>query len=567
MKKELLCAAYLTDLVKNKNTPEFSKLDIDRVLGHLKRNKIPLLYLDHNENFNWFFNSDQFRKSYQEELKLCQRRKKEYLLLKRAFREAGIPLILFKSSGRFTYVGSDLDVLVKSKDRSRIYALMKELGYIRMSEGKGSEPYKIAYRKLYGDFSYYDAEFYENIVWFSHFTDANLLFERSKTSKNGENIEILSNEDRVLSVIAHCLYQSKSITLSDVTDIRFSIGRDFDYSYIFSIASRKGWINGLYRGIYLISKIEERLYGEIVFDSAIVADAMTHCGKRWRSWVGHNIEEIELPLNLPHWHIRFLYVKKIFSDQDVTYYSKVRDFIGVALKAVRGRVFKHNYGFLIAFSGIDGAGKTSMATEARRSFKRHTEISKKPKLTWSRVDGHRITNLVYKLSQPLIGKKFNTFRDVEKAEILRRYLPVRYIWTYLNVLGLLAKFLIKIQTPIILQKKVIICDRYNYDVIVDIISLLPDDDINRKIVTSLFRFLAPKPDVTFLLNVDPVAAYERLAEFDKQRLGIDMVRRRARLYLELAKGIRKLYVIENNNDIKSITNIVTKISLEKYFEK
>lgn len=570
MKEDLVVAARIVDRISNlplSTNFVWDESSIKRVLGILRSNGVELVHLNKiaKVNYSDFFNSKGYKVALKSEMELYAERRMEYERIKNTFFAHEIPLILFKSCGEFNYLGSDLDVLVRQEDRGKIRHILEYLEYPEYP--LVSEPFKRAYIKITDFLDKYKVECYENIVWYSAFANAKLLFERFRSSKMDPLVDILSDEDRILAIISHNLYQERRLRLSDLVDIRRSITENFDYDYLFGVSRRRGWLDGLHLGIYLVSEIERIFFDESVFPEHIRRQAEHRCSQKWREWVVDNTNSITMPLSLPRWMFRVEYVKKIFLDHEEPFIYRLINFGRVIGKSVGGHLFKEDKGFMISISGVDGSGKTSLAMKIKKGFCKYTQISKKPKLTWSRIDGHRIMNTMYKIMKLLLGYRFSELNNIEKVKILKQRKFFRKLWIIGNSVELLLKFFVKVKVPMVLRRRVIICDRYHYDAIADMIALLPSRNNLISVVEFLLKHLTPRPDVILYLDIDPRTAANRLSRHDRIIHTSGMIEKRVQVYRELFEKEQRIHIIDTTAPLDKIARQVMKIILVRYYSR
>jgi len=204
---------------------------------------------------------------------------------------------------------------------------------------------------------------------------------------------------------------------------------------------------------------------------------------------------------------------------------------------------------LICFTGIDGSGKTTLA-------KRINERLKKEGVNSQYVYGR----VVPILSRPLMemGRRFLLKRRKEdifhnyddyasqKRNIFKnKFIAGVYKWSILfdQVMQIYAKII-----PRLMVGKVVICDRYVFDtVITDIAADLnysADDVFN---MISKLLCIAPKPNVTFLIDVTEEVAYQRKDDTPH----ISYLRERRKFYLMMEKSF-KMITLDGSRNIEMV---------------
>jgi len=566
VEKALVIAAHIADRIVS--CPEALERDyrkqllVKKILSIFQTNKVELVYLPRRQYYSWFFDSEEYKRALRKELTILNKRKAEYKRIKEAFSERGIPLILFKSCGEFNYLGSDYDVLIKSEHVNHVGNIFNSMGYKIYHQG--SEPYKKAFIKIADDFEKYIVECYEGLVWYSKFGDHEELFRNSTPSPIDPMIDILSNEDRVLAFFSHSLYQEKCFTLSDVVDIRRSISTGLNFDYIFRIASDRGWLGGIYAGIYIVSEIEKRLFSQSVFPEDIRSLVSKKIDGRGKRLMERN-PPTAMPYCLPPLKMKFEHAKKIFIDKKEAVKGKIKSLFQLAWKMVMGRIARQDKGFIVAISGLDGSGKSTLAADLKRAFSELTEISREPSIVWTRIDGHRLSEITYRCAKLLGKRRFTEFNDFEKTKILKSNILFRKLWLAMNLSGVILKLFLKVKIPSLLLR-VVICDRYYYDAIADMVVLLQG---NFNLVKRLLCFLCPKPDVALYLKVDPSVAFKRLASEDRKFRPIDIMMKRALIYDRIFQEniANTIYILDGSLPLKRLESKAIKVVLTEYYGK
>lgn len=162
-------------------------------------------------------------------------------------------------------------------------------------------------------------------------------------------------------------------------------------------------------------------------------------------------------------------------------------------------------GFVIALSGVDCSGKS---TQRRRLLETLRNEGREPIHVWSRAGYSKRLRFLRKISNVVRGR-----RDKQRAEKVapkpglypRRASTLpnpihRRIWLSLALLDLLWLYAVKIRFWK-QRGRLVVCDRYLLDALVDFRVNFPDDRVEHSVLGRLLRRWAVKPDVAICLVI------------------------------------------------------------------
>jgi thymidylate kinase len=200
--------------------------------------------------------------------------------------------------------------------------------------------------------------------------------------------------------------------------------------------------------------------------------------------------------------------------------------------------------FLITFSGIDGAGKTTQIEHLssylekqglrvrRLSFWDHVAV-------WSNFRagvGHQTVD-----SGARDRRAERSFTPKNNKHVRKWYLTVARSGLYLLDVVRLYRLL---DSPSVRDSDVVIFDRYIYDQVANI------DSQSRaaRIYGKLLLQQAPAPDLAFVLDASPAEAFARKPEYP-----LEFMHRNRQTFLRLRELVPKLIIISEGveNDVKS----------------
>lgn len=203
-------------------------------------------------------------------------------------------------------------------------------------------------------------------------------------------------------------------------------------------------------------------------------------------------------------------------------------------------------GQLIAFSGIDGAGKSTQIDLLLRSLR---ERGKRPVYLWTRGGYTGPFNALKTLIRRIIGRKFPpSGRNDERDKAFKKKW-VRTLWLILAILDLMLVYGIYMRISRTFGR-VVIADRYLWDTWIDFRLNFPDVDIDQWILWKILVWISPKPDAAFLLLV-PVEECLRRSKLKNEPFpdSEDVLKRRLILYkgfsyqLHILDGLKPIDVI------------------------
>lgn len=165
---------------------------------------------------------------------------------------------------------------------------------------------------------------------------------------------------------------------------------------------------------------------------------------------------------------------------------------------------------LICFTGIDGSGKTALSKElvkllnnngieCKYVYGRLELLILRPFITIGRKIFLRDKDMFKDYAEYSNAKK----RAIESNSLLSKVYQQILLFDYL------LQLLFKIRLPLFFGRN-IVCDRYVYDTV--IIDLSVDMDYSETKIKKLLKkcfYIAPKPDLVFLIDLPEEIAYQR----------------------------------------------------------
>ena len=201
----------------------------------------------------------------------------------------------------------------------------------------------------------------------------------------------------------------------------------------------------------------------------------------------------------------------------------------------------------ICFSGIDGAGKSTLArdlvAEMERRGIRSLYVYNRLRLVISKP-ALWVARVLFLRGKDIFGD-YEEYSRARKAVFRKRLLSVAY--EQLLLTDYFFQVLFKVAVPLALGRN-IVCDRYVYDTVVTDLAVDMNYTQERtKRVLKLYLRVLPKPDIVFLVDVPEEVAYGRKDDVPS----IDYLKERRHIYLEVGQQ-HGMIVLDGSKDLASL---------------
>jgi len=482
----------------------------------------------------------------------------EFLRVREAWGQAGIPCLAFKSAGTspsFPYTSDNLDLLVPPGDCPRARALLEGLGYVWLRNT--DEPRKFLFRRFVGGRSLLAVHVHAWVGWDVEFLGES-IWRRARPAPDDPQLTVPGPEDCLLVNVAHALYENKRFTLYDLHKVAAHwASPSLDWAYVEETARRRGWHDGLLLGLLACTCMEEGLLGRTTAPPQAV--------RRWQRalraypwahayWRHLRRSPAAAPFPISFALSKLLYYRKVLTDQERSPSRRPADLLRVlawGLKQKSG--LRPQPGLLVSLSGLDGAGKSTVAAALGAALRTSGVRSR---LVWTRCGCSPPYRALAALARRLRG-----------GHGAARWRPqagspsLAALWAWANAADVLLSLAWRAWLPRLLGT-VVVCDRYSYDAAVEVASRLGPRGGLAALAPRWLLALSPCPDFAFLLDVPPGVARARAQE----EAPLSLLAAQRQLYLRLARE-HGLQVVDASGEGSAACDLVTLTVLRGYQDR
>ncbi len=216
-------------------------------------------------------------------------------------------------------------------------------------------------------------------------------------------------------------------------------------------------------------------------------------------------------------------------------------------------------GQLIAFSGIDGAGKSTQINLLMHHFKK---IGEKPVYLWSRPGYSPLFNMLKFVLRFTLGKRIPPpGRSEQREKMINKYW-IRNIWVSVALFDLALVYGIYVRL-LIVSGKTIVADRYLWDSWIDFKLNFPEINISERPLWKLVKRIAHKPDKTFLLLIPVKESLKRSIQKKEPFADTeDRLRKRLDFYQGLTQP-NEFYLMDCMQPINIVADEIKNVFINK----
>lgn len=504
-------AAALADpLDDTRSTAVFDGIDPERVIGLLQANKVPLVEISGGE----LARSHVWREALAREERMRDELAAEFAEVAQGLASRGITPVLFKSAGGLPYRSSNVDLLVRPEEISRAAELFEELGHLRFPHYR--EDHKILFRRFHQGRSVICLHLHDAVSWGRiMILPGDEVVERARQPRTAERgFLVASSEDLLLVTLAHSLYETDQIRLSDLRALRVcTADAALDWPRVTQRVERQGWLVGFSSILMVISSLEKHIFGATTVPERVRDEAgATLEGSRWaRVYVDRMMRRAEdgdppLPYLLSRVWSKVHAVLLMMSRSGRSTGERLADLLSTAWNLFTNRLkLRCRPPVLVSLTGLDGSGKSSAIRVLHEAM---TLCEIPTRVVWSRGGFTMPLQAAKRVARSMLGSRLPGPAETEQK---RRWLSGPFAGTVFAALVVAEQslhYLLRVRMPRLLGRS-ILCDRFAYDTVADLEAKLDGGRGVVRLAGALVRGLAPRPDLAILLRLAPEAAERR----------------------------------------------------------
>tara|TARA_R110001583_G_scaffold56717_1_gene170925 strand:+ start:14917 stop:15573 length:657 start_codon:yes stop_codon:yes gene_type:complete len=194
----------------------------------------------------------------------------------------------------------------------------------------------------------------------------------------------------------------------------------------------------------------------------------------------------------------------------------------------------------IAFSGLDGAGKSTQIDLLKNHF-----VSKKKTVLvfWSRGGYTPGFDFLKKGLRLIAGKKLPKSGNSEERDKAISNPKIQRIWLYVALLDMIFYYSIYLRIQKVFFGKTIICDRYIYDTYIDFKLTFPSQEFERFFLWKTLNRLALKPSKHFVALISVEESLKRsIIKGEPFPDTAETLKNRLSFYQEYLKSPNSIYI-------------------------
>lgn len=488
---------------------EIPAADAAEVVALLRRNKVPLVGLDRLPE------AEAFRRALEEERAIRAALAAEVGEVVDRLAGEGIVPVLFKSAGALPYLSSNVDLLVDPSRMRDAARLLATSGHHLVPNYR--EENKLLFRRFRSGRHVICVHLHSAVSWGRVLVlRGEDVVARSVASQDGA-FRVTAPEDLVLTVLAHALFETDQIRLSDLRSIRMaSSGPGIRWDEVERRADRHGWLTGFSAIAIIAAAVERRLMGETTLPRAVESgcrERLARCplGRRYASRVERRladeaVEAIGAPFAISRAHSKAQAWMAILRREDLRPGEPIAEIFAIAWNLLANRFgLRCRPAAILSVSGLDGSGKSTAVGALREAL----VLCEVPVMVlWNRGG---FTGPMRRLKGAARGALPGAVPAPGEEEAKAR-------WLSRPIPGLLFATLVVLEQAFLwivwarlarLAGRTVLCDRFASDTAADLEAKLGEGRPVARLAGGMIVSIAPRPDRAILLALSPQEAMRR----------------------------------------------------------
>lgn len=475
-----------------------------KLVALFQRNRVPVAVLSQSLTPKALLQDPAFVQFWERERKRYEQALAAYTQVYDAWNQEGIQAVLIKSPGYFPYTSDNVDVLVSCDQREKAIKILQNLGYIELPHVR--EPHKQLFRKVRRPYIGFPIHLHTHVAWInSFFTDVEII-DSCQNPQNGSAIVYPSADHILMITTAHWLYEDKELKLRDLYHVWLALGNGIDWEHVWKMSKLRGWQDELKLGLLIYGLVSR--WFTIYTLSTQLPELSERDLPPWMALYLRRLTQGQamLPLKLSKAFCKGLHFRKTTQDLTLTPLKKLRELWQLAYFTLRVKTHRlqRPKSFVLALSGLDGAGKTTLAIYLQNLLR--NTFALRTRYHWLRLGSSKGLEMFKRPLRLLWGRDPSSAASSTGSTGYKRFLEhhphLRTLWGYI----LACDFLMRLWLRFLLAKLIggiHIFDRYAVDAVVDLASTYKFKS------AGWLTMLAPKVNLSILLWVDQDEALKR----------------------------------------------------------
>ena len=419
-----------------------------------------------------------------------------------AFEENGIDFVFLFKAIETQCDTTDVDTIIRDAHIEKAGKVLESLGYFvplfpyeKYNFVKSNSKNEVVLISLQTEEEFKE---YHYIV-----DEEKMRILRNKRKINGLYVPSIEN-DLIICLLR--MIKKKQIPVGTILHIAHLLENCRDLNYM-RWGVKKLWYTPLLQSIYVTNIIYKSLFDTEIYSPLIPISESAHEELRIVKFSAEKeTRKLKLPLTpksfLSYWHTCELLINiRNFEFTEIA--RNVFKPFRIIVERVKLVATTRKRRMLVCFSGIDGTGKTTNATELTMRFKDMSIPSQYTYCLWSP-----------KISYPLMGALYVLKgwrrKDYKKSKVMKK------VWNYIVILDFIYIYMTKMWFPRLIGKMVF-CDKYTYDLIV----MLMHDGLYGERASKILLKVIPQPDLVFMFDIPERVSDSRK---DDTQEGLDKLR-------------------------------------------